>query len=65
MDEDEFAICIACQCPVKDGDLYYEDVTEGPLHAACCGPEPESYHRNGEPLKPGDPIPEPEIYRSL
>ncbi len=66
MHDDDIDICIACEKPLKDGDLFYEDVNEGPMHAECCGPEPESFvDKDGEPLKPGDPIPRPGVYRSI
>lgn len=52
--------CIACAVPLVDGDMVYSDASGGCIHAACCGPERESYVGNdGEPLKDGDPIPEP------
>ncbi|MFK5600205.1 hypothetical protein ACFZ8E_24880 [Methylobacterium sp. HMF5984] len=57
--------CFACGHAFKDGDPVYEDVNEGLIHEGCCGPEPESYSGpDGEPLKPGDPIPAPFIYRA-
>ena len=57
-------VCFACEHLIRDGDAVYEDVNEGLIHAACCGPEPESYTgADGEPLKPGAPILEPWIYR--
>ena len=61
-DEDR---CIACDVPLKDGDAYYPDADGGSVHAACIGPERECYTRNGEPLKDGDCIPEPYIWRRL
>lgn len=57
-------ICFVCDEPIRDGDPVYEDVNDGLLHADCCGPERESYAgADGEPLKPGEPIPQPWIYR--
>jgi len=57
--------CIACDMPFKDGDAVYDDVSGGSLHAACCGPEVESYvDAAGEPLKPGEAIPAPYIWRA-
>lgn len=57
--------CFACGLPFKDGDPVYDEVNEGLIHAACLGTEPESFSdADGEPLKPGDPIPEPAIYRA-
>lgn len=56
--------CIACESPLVAGDLVYWDVSDtGYLHAGCCGPERESYvNEHGEPLKDGDPIPQPFPY---
>jgi len=52
--------CIACDVPFVDGDLVYSDASGGMIHAACCGPERESYtNADGEPLKNGEPIPAP------
>lgn len=56
--------CIACERPMVEGELYFDDVSGGVLHADCCGPERESYVGNdGEPLKDGEPIPTPIPYR--
>lgn len=57
--------CIACDAPLVEGDLVYWDVSDtGYLHADCCGPERESYvNEDGEPLKDGDPIPQPFPYK--
>lgn len=55
--------CIACAKYFTEGDAYFADVSGGFLHAECCGPERESYvGEDGEPLKPGDPLPEPSIW---
>lgn len=51
--------CIACGGVLLDDDLVHFDFDGGYIHAKCCGPEPESYHRDGEPLEPGDEIPKP------
>lgn len=60
------AVCIACGKAVIDGNLFYEDMNEGPMHAECCGPERESFvGPDGEPLKPGDPIAAPCVYRGI
>ncbi len=60
---DDIERCIACDVPLKDGDRVFSDVSGGSLHEGCCGPEPESYvGEDGEPLKPGDPIPKPYIW---
>lgn len=62
-DEDE-SRCIACDEPMKAGDFYHLDASGGEIHAACCGPEPEAYHdANGDPLKPGDPLPVALVWR--
>lgn len=50
-------ICIACDKPFADDDMVLSDESGGFIHTACCGPEREGYTLNGEPLKPGDPIP--------
>lgn len=57
--------CIACDAPLIEGDLVYWDVSDtGYLHADCCGPEREGYvNEDGEPLKDGDPIPQPFPYK--
>lgn len=57
--------CFVCRVPFKPGDRFYFDLSGGCLHAECCGPERESYHIDGEPLGPEDPIPEPEIWEDL
>lgn len=56
-------LCIACEMPLRKGDKYYADVSGGFLHADCTGPEREGYvGADGEPLKDGEPIPEPMIW---
>lgn len=58
--------CMACGDVMRDGDAYLSDVSGGCLHAACCGPERESYaHLDGEPLGPDEAIPEPLIWAPL
>lgn len=50
--------CFACLIPFKAGDMVLDDASGGALHAACCGPERESYtNAEGGPLGPNDPIP--------
>jgi len=52
--------CIACDETLRDGQEVYSDVSGGIIHAACCGPERESYvGPTGEPLKADEPIPTP------
>lgn len=52
--------CIACDRILDEEDLVFNDVSGGVIHASCCGPERESYvNADGEPLKPGEPIPTP------
>lgn len=52
--------CIACDEALREGQEVYADVSGGFIHAACCGPERESYlGRDGEPLKDDEPIPTP------
>ncbi len=56
-------VCIACNIALKNGDKFYFDVDGGYLHAACAGPEREGYvGADGEPLKDGDPIPDPKTW---
>lgn len=52
--------CLACRRWFKADDMVLPDVSGEWLHAACCGPERESYVKDvgsGEPLGPDDPIP--------
>jgi len=56
--ETEAERCIACDVPFKTGDRYLPDASGGSVHRACCGPEPESFTHNGEPLSPGAALPE-------
>lgn len=52
--------CIACDEALVEGQEVYFDAGGGIIHAACCGPERESYTgADGEPLKDGEPIPTP------
>lgn len=55
-------VVCACACgyPIFVGDLVYESVDGGLLHAECCG-EPESFvdSETGDHLKAGDPLPQP------
>lgn len=55
--------CGICALGFVQGDSCLTDVDLGPVHAACCGPERESYvGPDGEPLKDGQPIPTPWIW---
>lgn len=55
---DDAEICFACSKPFLEGEMVLPEVSEGLIHAACCGPEREAYvGADGEPLKDGDPIP--------
>ena len=50
--------CIACGVPLVPGETVLSDAEGGIIHTACCGPEREAYTgADGEPLKPGQPIP--------
>lgn len=61
--DDEREECIACEKAFVEGVPYYADVSGGFIHADCCGPERDGYvGADGEPLKPGEPIPEPAIW---
>lgn len=54
------AVCLACRLSLQIGDKVLLDVSGDWIHAACCGPERESYvNAAGEPLKEGEAIPEP------
>ena len=64
MGDDDLDRCIACDVPFVDGDDVLSDAGGGCIHSACCGPERESYvNDDGEPLKPGEPIPSPWKWR--
>lgn len=55
---DDAESCIACAVVIVDDDMVLPDASGGWIHAACCGPERESYvDADGEPLGPDDPIP--------
>lgn len=64
--DDDAECCIVCEEPLEDGDMvYWENNDTGHIHAACCGPERESYvNADGEPLKDGEPIPAPFAWRA-
>lgn len=65
-DPDDLA-CGICALGFVEGDPCLTDIDLGPVHAACCGPERESYVdlATGEPLKDGQPIPTPWIWSGL
>lgn len=65
--DDDAEICQACGKALNDGDLVYSDLSGGgEFHAACLGPERENFvGEDGEPLKEGEPIPEPYMFRPL
>lgn len=59
-DEDERETCVACSIAFKEGDDILDEANGGFIHAACCGPERESYFgADGGPLKEGELIPTP------
>jgi len=61
--EDDVERCIACDKPLKAGELVLPDAEGGTIHTACCGPERESYTgADGGPLGPNDPIPQGYVY---
>lgn len=64
--DDEAEACEACGVAFKDGDMvYWRSDDSGYIHAECCGPERESYvNADGEPLKDGEPIPQPFAWRA-
>ncbi|WBU27633.1 hypothetical protein OOZ54_13265 [Rhodopseudomonas palustris] len=53
--------CVACGEALKLGDDVYDEINGGIIHAACCGPDRESYVDldDGSPIGPDDPIPTP------
>jgi len=52
--------CIACAEAFKEGDLVYNDVNGGCVHAGCLGPEQESYvGADDKLLLVGEPLPKP------
>ncbi|NEV75608.1 hypothetical protein DYI24_00755 [Rhodopseudomonas sp. BR0C11] len=57
----ETVTCIACGEALKLDDEVLNDVSGGIIHAACCGPEHDSYVNldDGSPIGPDDPIPTP------
>jgi len=58
--------CIACNLPFAGGELVLSEAGGGLIHAACCGPERESYTgKDGGPLGPDEPIPTGFPYRAL
>lgn len=56
---EDLTACIACRMALLDDDQVFADIDGGFLHAACCGPERESYVDlgTGDPIGPDDPIP--------
>lgn len=56
--------CGICTIAFRDGDECLTDVDLGAVHAACCGPERESYVDldTGEPIAPDAPLPTPWIW---
>lgn len=63
-DDDDIERCVACDEPIEDGDTVYNEENGGIIHSGCCGRERESYTGpDGDPLKDGEPIPEPWIWR--
>jgi len=56
--------CMGCNMKLVEGDLFYPDVSGGYLHAECCGTDPDLFVDDDlNPLKPGDPLPEPSVWR--
>lgn len=50
--------CEACNEALREGDQVYWSTDGGYLHAECLGSDPENFtDSDGNPLKPGDPIP--------
>lgn len=62
-DEDKDC-CISCGVAFVEGDAFYPDHISGcDIHAACAGSNPESFtDSDGNALKPGDPIPAPQVW---
>lgn len=62
---DDVDTCIACDLTFQHGDMVFDEVSGGYIHAACSGPERDGYvGEDGEPLKECEPIPEPFKYES-
>lgn len=62
-DDLEVICCMACAKQLVEGDKVYNEKEGGYIHADCCGPERESYYGEDEqPLKDGEPIPDPWIW---
>ncbi|MBO9099970.1 MULTISPECIES: hypothetical protein [unclassified Rhizobium] len=63
--DEEQEVCEACSGIFEEGDPVYWALDGGHIHAECCGPKRESYcGPDGEPLKEGEPIPEPFAWRA-
>jgi len=60
-DGEDAEACGICAVAFVEGDECLTDVDLGAVHAACCGPERESYVNleTLEPIGPNDPIPTP------
>lgn len=56
---DDTPKCFACAQPFKLGEMVIEDINEGTVHAACCGPDRDAYVHldDGSPLADGESIP--------
>lgn len=66
MIDDDAEACGICDVVFIRGDPCLTDISLGPVHARCCGPERESYVNleTGEPLADDAPIPTPWIWNA-
>jgi hypothetical protein len=54
----EIETCIACETPLREGDLVLHDAEGGLIHRGCCGEDRDGYvGADGNPLGDGEPIP--------
>lgn len=59
IEADEPPRCFACGEPIQLGQMVIQDISEGLMHAACCGPDRNAYVHldDGSPLGADEPIP--------
>jgi hypothetical protein len=60
---DDAFICIACEQPIKPGDLVYTEINSEYIHAACVNNDRDFFcDDDGRVLAEGEPIPEPFVF---